>query len=159
MNAAHAELGLRAVKTAEIALQALEHITALLDDDCDETRVALYNPKTTVGSIRRVLEQASAELTAAERMPAPEPHSAALLSRVNAAREPHERPLTLGGGWELGDLQRVVIELLQSEDELGARVGHLERPVADRDAIAWEIGRSAGIRGDAESLNPFRVQR
>ena len=63
----HAELGLRAVKTAEIALHALERITALLDDDCDATRVALYNPKTTVAAIRRELEQASAALTAAER--------------------------------------------------------------------------------------------
>jgi hypothetical protein len=63
----HAELGLRAVKTAEIALLALERITQLLDDDCDETRVALYNPRATVAAIRRELASAAEDLTAAER--------------------------------------------------------------------------------------------
>lgn len=41
-------------------------------------------------------------------------------------------------------------------DELAARVARLERPVADRDAIAWEIGHAAGKRGDAIETNPFR---
>lgn len=64
-----AELAARATRTAEIALQALERITALLDEDCDETRVALYNPRATVANIRRVLEQAESDLTTLERDP------------------------------------------------------------------------------------------
>ena len=153
MNASHAELGQRAVKTAEIALHALERITALLDDDCDETRVALYNPKTTVAAIRRELEQASAELTAAERAPAPE-YCDCILCR---GRQPH--PLArLGEGPPVFAPPHFAPRVYTTA-ELAARIERLERPVADRDAIAWEIGRSAGIRGDAESLNPFRVSR
>lgn len=38
------------------AEQALARIEALLDNDCDETRVALYNPRATVAAIREVLE-------------------------------------------------------------------------------------------------------
>ncbi len=200
MSASHAELGQRAVKTAEIALRALEAITALLDEDCDDTRIALYNPRHTVAKIRRELEQAHCALTDAERAPVPafifegpsisfqdggpvvvddrpervrEINAPAILERVNAAREPNQRPLTLGGGWDLQDVQSVVLELLPRADGDHAsivamlldlvrhdrRIERLERPVADRDAIAWEIGRSAGIRGDSESLNPFRVSR
>ncbi len=57
----------RAVSTAVVALNALERITALLDDDCDETRVALYNPRATVAAIRRELESAAEDLTALDR--------------------------------------------------------------------------------------------
>ncbi len=67
----HTELGQRALVSAEIALDALASIGALLDDDCDETRVALYNPRATVAAIRNVLEQAQTELTRwHERRPA-----------------------------------------------------------------------------------------
>lgn len=41
-------------------------------------------------------------------------------------------------------------------DALEERVARLERPVYDRDAIAWEIGRAAGLRGDPVESNPFR---
>jgi hypothetical protein len=260
------ELGARSVRTAEIALQALERIEALLDDDCDETRVALYNPKATVGNIRRELEQAQEDLTAAERA-ANAPHAAsapalapcpncgkpfqpndgiggeaccapayaalpdlpaaergehgqtdrqvleriaALVDAVNTtppyelaasvrraleqARraegpEPAETELEIAdsalrnmpraavrerGARELmrrleacervahdpdhvgGRLDRLVGELAKLGESNAARLVHLERPIADRDAIAWEIGRSAGIRGDAPHLNPFR---
>jgi hypothetical protein len=47
---------------AQIALEALARITDILDNDCDETRVALYNPRSTVAEIRKVLEQADAAL-------------------------------------------------------------------------------------------------
>lgn len=40
-----------------------QDITALLDDDCDETRVALYNPRATVAAIRVRLEQPEPEPT------------------------------------------------------------------------------------------------
>jgi len=63
----HAELAEHAVKTADIALQALVNVTELLDGDCDETRVALYNPRETVAAVRRELEHAAAALTAHER--------------------------------------------------------------------------------------------
>lgn len=128
MNAAGdtpTELGQRACKTAEHALLALQRIEALLDEDCDETRVRLYNPNSTVAAIRRALEQATADINAVESATAP-------AADVNTESR-----------------------LL----ELELNVRHLLRPIEDRDAIAWEIGRSAGIRGDALSLNPFRVQR
>ena len=41
------------MKTAE---QALARIESILDGDCDETRIALYNPRTTVAAIREVLD-------------------------------------------------------------------------------------------------------
>jgi hypothetical protein len=58
-------------RAAAISLNALELITALLDDDCDETGVALYNPRSTVAGIRRVLESAAAELASADRSDRP----------------------------------------------------------------------------------------
>ncbi|HXJ69871.1 MAG TPA: hypothetical protein VNM39_13255 [Verrucomicrobiae bacterium] len=181
MSAHHAELGQRAVKTAEIALQALERITALLDEDCDETKVALYNPRVTVGNIRRELEQARDELTAAERAPSSlEVADAALASAppyvVNACdcilcqgKQAHP-PERLGEGPPvfapeptLRDLarrvaacERVAHDPDYTPPPVRLRLEHLERPIADRDAIVWEIGRSAGIRGDGEHLNPFR---
>jgi hypothetical protein len=45
--------------TAEHALNALAEVGALLDADCDETRVALYNPRATVAAIRETLEKAA----------------------------------------------------------------------------------------------------
>jgi len=63
----HAELAEHAVKTADIALQALTNITELLDGDCDLTRVALYNPRETVASIRLELEAAARDLSAHDR--------------------------------------------------------------------------------------------
>jgi hypothetical protein len=45
--------------TAEHALNALAEVGALLDTDCDETRVALYNPRATVSAIRDVLDKAA----------------------------------------------------------------------------------------------------
>lgn len=50
--------GDRARDTADMALNALAEVGALLDADCDETQVALYNPRATVAAIRKVLEQA-----------------------------------------------------------------------------------------------------
>ncbi len=70
-GAPHATLGLRAVRTADVALTALARITALLDDDCDETGCALYNARSTVASIRGVLTQAATELDNADRSERP----------------------------------------------------------------------------------------
>ncbi len=36
------------------------------------------------------------------------------------------------------------------------RLERLERPVDSRDAIAWEIGHAAALRGDGLETNPFR---
>lgn len=45
-----------ALESTQREADALTAIEALLDDDCDETRVALYNQRVTVAAIRKVLD-------------------------------------------------------------------------------------------------------
>ena len=53
----------------------------------------------------------------------------------------------------VGELERVHTERLDMHVE---RLERLERPVDSRDAIAWELGHAAALRGDAFESNPFR---
>jgi hypothetical protein len=55
-------------------------------------------------------------------------------------------------------LERAIEQLMAGElpTPLRARVARLERPVESRDAIAWEIGHAAALRGDTIDQNPFR---
>lgn len=53
----------------------------------------------------------------------------------------------------VAELERIHTERL---DMHVARLERLERPVDERDAIAWEIGHAAGARGDSAESNPFR---
>jgi hypothetical protein len=63
------------------------------------------------------------------------------------------------------ELERRVVELELVSHEafdftaLVERIRRLERPVDDRDAIAWEIGHAAALRGDDAHSNPFRKAR
>ena len=54
---------LQARATADLALEALVRITELLDDDCDASGTALYNPRATLTEIRKVLASTDAALT------------------------------------------------------------------------------------------------
>lgn len=47
-----------------VAVTALDAIREALDDDADETGVALYNPRHTVGKIREILARSDAKLAA-----------------------------------------------------------------------------------------------
>jgi len=64
LAASEAYVGTRthAHRAASIALDALAEVGRALDDDCDATRIALYNPRATVAAIRRTLHAASLEL-------------------------------------------------------------------------------------------------
>jgi hypothetical protein len=44
---------------ASIGLDALAEVGRALDNDCDATRVALYNPRSTIADIRKTLDVAA----------------------------------------------------------------------------------------------------
>lgn len=54
---------------------------------------------------------------------------------------------------ELGDVRHAFGARLDLHVD---RLARLERPVDSRDAIVWEIGHAAALRGDALHANPFR---
>ncbi len=49
-----------------------------------------------------------------------------------------------------------VQDLEKSAPDIEERLQRLEMPVDSRDAIVWEIGHAAGVRGEATQANPFR---
>ncbi len=57
---------------------------------------------------------------------------------------------------ELAGLQALVEVLRGQAANYQDRLERLERPVDSRDAIVWEIGHAAALRGDAMHTNPFR---
>jgi hypothetical protein len=69
-----------------------------------------------------------------------------ILSAVNLAREPGARPLTLDGGWELGDVQRVLIRLLEYLDEQHA-AGQGELDDALQSQLATVEAENEGLMG------------
>lgn len=55
-------------KIAEVSIAALRQIRQALDDDCDATRIALYNPRKTVAKIRMLLQVADEQLAAVTKV-------------------------------------------------------------------------------------------
>lgn len=80
------------------------------------------------------------------------PMAARAAARMSSAQKVND---PYGFAERIEKLERVAHAPFDFSD-LVARLERLERPVDSRDAIAWEIGHAAALRGDSVELNPFR---